>query len=117
MITRITMHCRPIYLLLCFLLIASGSFARAQELTLRHDEESGKITVHRKGIEQPLITQNAREDFRPYLHPLLAPGQSEASREEPRNPAALLLGEGHMEQRARQQPTKKSLSWFAWAIR
>jgi putative membrane-bound dehydrogenase-like protein len=67
------MHCRPLYLLLCFLLIASGSFSRAQELTLRHDKESGKITVHRQGIEQPLLTQNARKDFRPYLHPILAP--------------------------------------------
>jgi hypothetical protein len=88
----------------------------------------GAAVICEKGLEPPRLFaqildvgithdgERRREAHRP-LHPLLAPGQSEASREEPRNPAALLLGEGHMEQRARQQPTKKSLSWFAWAIR
>jgi putative membrane-bound dehydrogenase-like protein len=42
-------------------------------LEVRHDETSGTITVFRDGIEKPILTQNARADFRPYIHPLLAP--------------------------------------------
>ncbi len=43
------------------------------DLTLKLDESSGTITVHKEGITKPLVTQNARPDFRPYLHPIMAP--------------------------------------------
>jgi len=43
------------------------------DLTLKLDEAAGTITVHKEGIAKPLVTQNAKPDFRPYLHPIMAP--------------------------------------------
>ena len=40
-------------------------------LVLRQDDES--ISVFRKNTAQPLLTQNAKDDFRPYIHPIIAP--------------------------------------------
>ncbi|MBX3240006.1 MAG: PmoA family protein [Chitinophagaceae bacterium] len=37
------------------------------------DEKTGAISVFREGGDQPVVTQNAQPDFRPYLHPLVAP--------------------------------------------
>ncbi|MGI9242251.1 MAG: PVC-type heme-binding CxxCH protein [Verrucomicrobiales bacterium] len=45
----------------------------AGSLTARHEAATGKITIHREGVEGPILTQNARADFRPYLHPIMAP--------------------------------------------
>jgi len=42
-------------------------------LTLREDPALGTISVLRDGSAEPLVVQNAKPDFRPYLHPLAAP--------------------------------------------
>ncbi len=41
-------------------------------LTIRQDTRAGTISVFRAG-SQPVLTQNARADMRPYLHPIAAP--------------------------------------------
>ena len=47
--------------------------ACAANLTLRQDSASNTISVYRDNVPQPMLTQNARPDFRPYLHPIVAP--------------------------------------------
>ncbi len=42
-------------------------------LTLEHDTQAGTITVYRTQGQEKLLTQHAREDTRPYLHPIMAP--------------------------------------------
>lgn len=44
-----------------------------QELTIKQDEQAGTISVFRAGNPQPILTQNAKPDARPYLHPIAAP--------------------------------------------
>ena len=43
------------------------------ELRIEHDENAGTISVFRVGEQEAILTQNAREDFRPYVHPIVAP--------------------------------------------
>ncbi|MEK6236029.1 MAG: PmoA family protein, partial [Planctomycetales bacterium] len=45
----------------------------AADLRVEFDEKKGSVSVLRDGAKQPLLTQNARPDFRPYLHPITAP--------------------------------------------
>ncbi|MFT5107950.1 MAG: putative membrane-bound dehydrogenase-like protein [Pseudoalteromonas tetraodonis] len=45
----------------------------ATKLTAKLDQAAGTITLHREGVAAPILTQHARPDFRPYLHPILAP--------------------------------------------
>ncbi|MFZ9747298.1 MAG: PVC-type heme-binding CxxCH protein, partial [Opitutaceae bacterium] len=61
---------RPGWRLLVALL--PGTLAAAG-LTLRHDPGQHTLAVLREGTPEPLLTQHARPDFRPYLHPLVAP--------------------------------------------
>src|SRR5919199_208285 len=42
-------------------------------LRLVQDEQANTIAVYRAGDNQPIITQNAKPNFRPYLHPIVAP--------------------------------------------
>ncbi len=42
-------------------------------LTLVQNNSEGTISVIREGETEPILVQNAKEDFRPYLHPILAP--------------------------------------------
>jgi putative membrane-bound dehydrogenase-like protein len=42
-------------------------------LTIRQDERAGTISVFRAGQAAPILTQNAKPDARPYLHPIAAP--------------------------------------------
>ena len=42
-------------------------------LTIRQDERAGTLSVFRAGGSEPILTQNARPDARPYLHPIAAP--------------------------------------------
>ncbi|GHB77440.1 hypothetical protein GCM10007390_34450 [Persicitalea jodogahamensis] len=42
-------------------------------LTIRQDEAAGTIGIFRQGEAKPIVTQVARADFRPYLHPIIAP--------------------------------------------
>ena len=46
---------------------------RPASLNIKHDEAKGTLTVYREGSNGPLLTQNARPDFRPFLHPIVAP--------------------------------------------
>ena len=43
------------------------------EFTLKQDEQAGTISVFRADGKEPILTQNAKADFRPYLHPIMAP--------------------------------------------
>lgn len=45
----------------------------ASPLTLRQDPATRAISVFRDGASTPILTQNAPDHFRPYLHPLVAP--------------------------------------------
>ena len=42
-------------------------------LEIRPNLQSNSISVYRKHELEPILTQNARPDFRPYLHPIVAP--------------------------------------------
>jgi hypothetical protein len=52
---------------------ASSSAPTATTLSIRQDTSAGTIAIYRAGEAEPILTQNARPDFRPYLHPLVAP--------------------------------------------
>lgn len=45
----------------------------ATALRLQQDEAAGTIAVYRAGGREPILTQNALPDNRPYLHPIVAP--------------------------------------------
>ena len=47
--------------------------AQSRALTIRQDDRAGTISVYRPGVRQPVLTQQARPDSRPYLHPIAAP--------------------------------------------
>jgi putative membrane-bound dehydrogenase-like protein len=42
-------------------------------LIVRQDEGDSTLSVFREGEENPIVVQNAKADFRPYLHPIAAP--------------------------------------------
>jgi hypothetical protein len=44
-----------------------------KELRIIEDKTTGTIAVHRKNETTPVLTQNARENIRPYIHPIVAP--------------------------------------------
>jgi putative membrane-bound dehydrogenase-like protein len=50
--------------------LASGE---KTELEIVYNEEDETISVYRAGETEPILTQHAREDFRPYIHPIAAP--------------------------------------------
>ena len=56
-----------------FLTAFLAAAAPADDLQAKHDEAAGTISIFRAGDDQPIVTQNARADFRPYLHPIVAP--------------------------------------------
>ncbi|GAB2797052.1 hypothetical protein GCM10027275_48040 [Rhabdobacter roseus] len=53
----------------------ASSFVLPEESTLRvrQDAAAGTIAIYRAGQTEPIVTQHARPDFRPYLHPIAAP--------------------------------------------
>ena len=53
--------------------LVAVSTAEAAPLRIVHDEAAGTIAVFRRGGQEPILTQNARVDFRPYIHPIAAP--------------------------------------------
>ena len=57
----------------CVLLAAALPAAHAANLTLRQDATAHTLSVYRDQVPQPILTQNARPDFRPYLHPIVSP--------------------------------------------
>ena len=42
-------------------------------LTVQYDEQAGTISTFRSGEELPILSQHARPDSRPYIHPIAAP--------------------------------------------
>jgi putative membrane-bound dehydrogenase-like protein len=50
-----------------------SNYADTTVLRIEHDVSAGTLSVFREGRKLPIVTQNAREDFRPYLHPIVAP--------------------------------------------
>lgn len=57
-------------LLFCLLLGVNGI---AQQLTVQQDKTKGSIAIYAVGTDTPLLTHHAREGFRPYIHPIVAP--------------------------------------------
>ena len=58
--------------------------AAAKGLVAEQDEKAGTISVYRAGNRSSILTQNARPDFRPYLHPIMAPdGQGVLTEDSP----------------------------------
>ena len=47
--------------------------AGAVPLRAVQDEETGSISIYREGEEEPIVTQNAGAEHRPFLHPIVAP--------------------------------------------
>lgn len=69
--------------LFCFLCVAIFYSCDQQPAPTGEKEFYAKkgehdIRIFRKGQEKPVVTQQAPEDFRPYLHPILAPGSEVA---------------------------------------
>jgi hypothetical protein len=60
-------------LLVATTLGSNAPAAPTAALSLRLDAAAHTISVYRAGIASPILTQNARPDFRPYLHPIVAP--------------------------------------------
>lgn len=54
-------------------LLGSGQAPSGAELRLEQDLQTGAIRVYRDGVKDPILTQNANADNRPYLHPIVAP--------------------------------------------
>ncbi|MED5453838.1 MAG: PVC-type heme-binding CxxCH protein [Verrucomicrobiota bacterium] len=56
-------------------IMASGlaQVAIAHTLEAKIDRNNGTITIHRDGMDEPLVTQNAAANHRPYLHPIVGP--------------------------------------------
>lgn len=51
----------------------ASAAAGKNTLNLVHDEQAGTISVFRAGGKEAILTQNARPDTRPYIHPIVAP--------------------------------------------
>jgi len=49
------------------------SLPAGKRLTIEQDEQAATISVFRVGNPKPILTQNAKADGRPYLHPIAAP--------------------------------------------
>ncbi len=60
------------FLTLCLLACTVAS-AHNTVLTLRQNDATNTISVYRENDKEAILTQNARPDFRPYLHPIVAP--------------------------------------------
>uniref|UniRef100_UPI003983A3A7 PVC-type heme-binding CxxCH protein n=1 Tax=Daejeonella sp. TaxID=2805397 RepID=UPI003983A3A7 len=43
------------------------------ELNIKEDKAAGTISVYSADMKEPILTQNAKADFRPYIHPIAAP--------------------------------------------
>lgn len=47
--------------------------ADSKGFIVRHDKNAGTISVFRSDGNGPVLTQNAKQDIRPYIHPIMAP--------------------------------------------
>ena len=66
-------------IVLIVLIVLSGGNPRGDEqkdvpiLTVQQDQNAGTIAVFGDNHQVPLLTQNAKPNIRPYIHPILAP--------------------------------------------
>ncbi|MDG2383473.1 MAG: PmoA family protein [Pirellulaceae bacterium] len=60
-------------ILICVLTFLVAPSALAEQLYVRHDTARDTISVFQVGFNEPILTQNVRPDFRPYIHPIVAP--------------------------------------------
>ena len=54
-------------------LLLLANVAISAELVVQQDKDAGTISVLRAGDSEPILTQNARQDYRPYMHPIVSP--------------------------------------------
>ncbi|GAA4452474.1 hypothetical protein GCM10023189_15960 [Nibrella saemangeumensis] len=77
--TRLVTFCLSIVLLFGGGIAPSKAFGPAKpgsgkiDLRIEHDGQAGTISVYRVGEKTPILTQHARPDTRPYIHPIVAP--------------------------------------------
>ena len=50
-----------------------GSATRKTKLRIEQDQQTRTIKVYPDGAKEPILTQNALQDVRPYIHPIIAP--------------------------------------------
>ena len=62
---------RSILIFLIALLIEQSAIA--EQLYVRQDSAADTISVFQVGFDEPILTHNVRPNFRPYIHPILAP--------------------------------------------
>jgi hypothetical protein len=69
------MKIHPFLYLLLFCIVSCSKPSHHHDHThlLLHQKEDGSIEVQREGDDTPILTQVAKEDFRPYIHPILSP--------------------------------------------
>jgi len=68
----------------CLISVMLVSCCLAGPLEIKEDKGKGTISVFRGDTKKALVTQNARPDFRPYLHPIMAPdGKGELTEDRP----------------------------------
>lgn len=53
--------------------VVGAEYQAKKELNIKEDKSAGTISVFRVGSKEPLLTQNAQPDFRPFIHPIMAP--------------------------------------------
>ena len=51
----------------------AGPAASEKRFRIEQDENAGTLSVFRGEGKEPVLTQNAKADFRPYIHPIAAP--------------------------------------------
>ena len=59
-------------LLLIYLYSTPSSIEAKNTLSIKKGDE--KIEVFLEGVTVPIVTQNTKKGFRPYLHPIMGPG-------------------------------------------
>lgn len=47
--------------------------AKQQVLFIKQDKDSGTISIYKSSENDPILIQNARQNERPYIHPIIAP--------------------------------------------
>ena len=60
-------------LIVTAMVLTTSAGLRAANLILRQDAAAGTILISRESGGAPILTQNAGADFRPYIHPIVAP--------------------------------------------
>jgi Methane oxygenase PmoA len=68
-----SMAARALLAFVSWTVLVSGQTRSGVELRLQQDSQTGAIRVYRDGVKDPILTQNASADNRPYLHPIVAP--------------------------------------------